>query len=391
MSEKKVLLLHIGMPKSGTTSLQDFLYLNAGRLKKYGWCYPDLIKDMAYLTDEKSEEGQKNGLCLRRSIIKNWSKKKIDILWDNILNYLKYDNVIISDEVIGASPIIDTEKALQNFCSYYDNIKVIFYLRRQDLFIESLWNQDIKRNLNGDPISVFLKTSPYAVIFSDYLSRIRMMEKIIGRENIIIRIFEKEQFLGKKSDVISDFLVTLGSIGDKEIPEDEDWLSPKRVNSRLDGDTLWMKMIFNRKYSQYSSAKNDVVNDLFIDNNIPGDEKCGYLSRAERDSIIVKYQHGNETIAREYLNRKDGKLFYNMDLDIPLYIPDVTEREQYLIDLFAKIISEEEKRYAALGSKQTGIKNGIKMGASRFARDAGGILRNITTPVRWSLLKKQDR
>jgi hypothetical protein len=36
------LYLHIGMPKTGTTAIQNFLTDNAEALKKYGICYPDL-------------------------------------------------------------------------------------------------------------------------------------------------------------------------------------------------------------------------------------------------------------------------------------------------------------------------------------------------------------
>lgn len=37
-----ILLIHIGMPKTGTTALQNFLLVNNDKLEKYGWCYPIL-------------------------------------------------------------------------------------------------------------------------------------------------------------------------------------------------------------------------------------------------------------------------------------------------------------------------------------------------------------
>lgn len=41
MNEKNRLVLHFGMPKTGTTSLQRFLAENRKQLENYGWTYPD--------------------------------------------------------------------------------------------------------------------------------------------------------------------------------------------------------------------------------------------------------------------------------------------------------------------------------------------------------------
>ena len=42
----KILLFHIGMPKTGTTAIQKFLYQNEKNLKAYGWCYPNLKEEL---------------------------------------------------------------------------------------------------------------------------------------------------------------------------------------------------------------------------------------------------------------------------------------------------------------------------------------------------------
>lgn len=40
------LVFHIGMPKTGSTAIQRFLYENDNALKQYGWLYPDLRNEL---------------------------------------------------------------------------------------------------------------------------------------------------------------------------------------------------------------------------------------------------------------------------------------------------------------------------------------------------------
>lgn len=55
-----ILLIHIGMPKTGTTALQSFLYENMKNLKEQGWCYPDLKKELPGIMGMRFME-EKNG------------------------------------------------------------------------------------------------------------------------------------------------------------------------------------------------------------------------------------------------------------------------------------------------------------------------------------------
>ena len=40
------LVFHIGMPKTGSTALQRFLYENGDVLKQYRWSYPNLKNEL---------------------------------------------------------------------------------------------------------------------------------------------------------------------------------------------------------------------------------------------------------------------------------------------------------------------------------------------------------
>ena len=63
------LLIHIGMPKTGTTALQSFLFNNNSLLKKYGWCYPVLEDAESGYWNRWSAERNGNGYKLHDSHI----------------------------------------------------------------------------------------------------------------------------------------------------------------------------------------------------------------------------------------------------------------------------------------------------------------------------------
>lgn len=42
----KTLYLHIGTPKTGTTSIQEFMVCSREALQKHGICYPDIQKNL---------------------------------------------------------------------------------------------------------------------------------------------------------------------------------------------------------------------------------------------------------------------------------------------------------------------------------------------------------
>ena len=58
------LVIHIGMPKTGSTALQYFLYLNRDKLERHGWCYPLLAEELSDVNGASS--GVTNGNCAPR-------------------------------------------------------------------------------------------------------------------------------------------------------------------------------------------------------------------------------------------------------------------------------------------------------------------------------------
>ena len=331
---ENTLLLHIGTPKTGTTALQKFLSENSEELKKQGWDFPDMLKEWQIQYGERAYKStQRNGLLLRWSIIKKWSEEKKEKLWQMILKHLQSSNVILSDEVIwDYDPSTTTAEIIRSVKNRYDNIKIVCYLRRQDLYIESYWNQCIKKKMETRDID--------QMILEDttirYKEKLDEIAEIVGRENIIVRVYEREQFEGSREDITSDFCKVLG-IKDTW----EGIVLPGIVNERIDAELIEMKRLFNQEYKKrldepcYVVTRNAMeyaANHKF--------SKVGYISNECSKELIKKYSDDNYYIATNYMGRKDGVLFKEKVVDMPEYKIEFTDREKEIIKIFANVVAD---------------------------------------------------
>ena len=189
-------------------------------------------------------------------------------------------------------------------------------MRRQDRYLESHWNQRIKRA--GYIVTDFSQYKDTISWHLEYLNRLDAISQIVGKQNVIVRVYEKEQFEGKYHSVVSDFLSALGI----EI----DWnrcVLDKPINVALLGNYLEIK----RKINHYLYLNDYIcktmdwlftrfINSLYTFSEIKHTE--GIFTIDERNKFLEKYTEENAEIARKYLRRSDGILFYDNE-PIPLH------------------------------------------------------------------------
>lgn len=341
-----VLLIHMGQPKTGTTTLQHFLYENAGKLGRYGWDYPDLKMELPTAHSYRGIDIAKNGDIFFDDIMKinvftdNWEK-----VWECLVNHLKSKNVIVSDETLF---YWDTAKFLTGAKQKYDNIKVVIYLRRQDRFIESCWNQGVK-----NAILCYTQTF-HDYIYSEeakwrlqYEKKLEQISAIIGEENLIVRIYDQELFRETKRTIVSDFLSVLNIE-----PDLSEWKEGNSFyNPRLSNNFCEIKRIFNSVPMKDEIAFREQYVNVFtilsrkFTKNTEQYAECGYFAPEERKAFLEQFSTENERIARKYLHRKDGVLFYDHTIDYPYYdLHKCTSFEEDLIRLFSMMICSQNEK-----------------------------------------------
>lgn len=307
------LYLHIGTPKTGTSAIQKFLYLNREVLKEQEYCYPDF--GYYYPTIRKQRNAH---FMVYRQNCKSLSKEEKreirraeDKRFYEGLDKIKaqadmYPNVIMSDENIwngyvkrkGFWKTLTKELAERGI-----NLRVIVYLRRQDLLVESYWLQRVKGTSWQMDFRDYITSGRYKNFKLDYYKRLQRIAEFVGKENIIVRIYEKQQWEGTGNTLIGDFFQCIG------LEMNDKFMNPDFVvNTRLSGSCLEVKRILNQ--NEYFREKKDwIVRDLKVVQNEIGQSACQYFTAEERAAFLRQYEECNAAVAREFLNRDDEILF----------------------------------------------------------------------------------
>lgn len=348
---KNTLVLHLGTPKTGTTALQFFLYENSEELKKLGWSYPNLCKSIAEMDKEiYTENVVYEANCRFLYPIKEKFSNPNSIrgkAWELIKKELEKYNVILSEEAFFYSKK-EMEDVLKDIKSLYDNVKVVIYLRRQDRYAESLWNHEVKWNsFFSEEFSTWISK----IESVNYLSRLQAISEIVGKENVIVRVYEKEQFAGTNRSIASDFMYALGI--------EPDWTKLKKVktvNKRLYGNNLEIKRVFNKMLDK---AEHPAILEqyrwFFLNvsnyNNDSQQIEDSYFAAEERADYLKKFEEDNITIAKEFLNRADGRLFLDEKVDYPSTYVKANPLEEEIIRTFVYLMNNRDKQSLLLQVK----------------------------------------
>tara|TARA_Y100001968_G_scaffold333453_1_gene396350 strand:- start:2882 stop:3949 length:1068 start_codon:yes stop_codon:yes gene_type:complete len=187
------LFLHIGLHKTGTSSIQTALIQNKNNLINEGIFY---FNDLNFFNN-----------ILHNDIFSNKLLNKCIIQLENISKTKKntIQKIIISNEAFSGNPF-NGYKNIEIIIKYLSEIgkrfdtKIILYLRRQDELMESLYIQSIKE---GETLIFedFIKTLKYdSFNWSNY---IRVWMQNFSKNQLIVRMYDKKTL--KNGDIVSDF------------------------------------------------------------------------------------------------------------------------------------------------------------------------------------------
>lgn len=343
----KTLYLHIGTPKTGTSTIQYFCRKNENFLLQHGLCYPDLgfrfpgigQNRNAYFLSHKIYDPQKNRLPEEEAREREAGFKKLEKL------FARQDRVVISDEHLWNEKEID-ETRLQDIRERMAKagvaVKAIVYLRRQEQVIQSYWAQQVKEGMQLS-FSQYIQQEKYRYFQLDYQKRLQVFAHALGRENIIVRCYEKGQYQGTEKTILSDFL-HIFDIALSEECKDSDALQ----NTSLRGIYLETKRLLNQNPAFCTKQNFSVKRLLALQESPMGnplDRAANYFSKEEREQCALRYASGNQAVAREYLDRADGMLFYET---VELNEAGNAFSLQDITDICGEIIAAQEQEIREL-------------------------------------------
>lgn len=340
--------LHIGLPKTATSSLQYFLNEEENRkiLKEHGICYPDTGCRYKQVSNRRNAHFL---VAFGNEFTDHKNKDQLHEVYENGLDALAelaehYEKIILSDESIwkrGYTRKAFWPKLKEDLAKRNLDIRIIVYFRRQDLWLESYYAQKIRAGKFSDTINAFidfLKSNDYPLDFYHYLNE---LSALYGKEKLLIRVFEEAQFHGNEKTIYSDFLDIFG------LPLNHDFkIRQERYNARYEGDLLECRRILNSlpEYQTAFHPMRDSFNLLRDMRSINSGEQFFYLEPQQREQFLSSFTESNERLAEEYLGRQDGVLFYETPGELPIYQVNQYELTRSVALVCAKKISDMEIR-----------------------------------------------
>lgn len=234
------LILHIGCEKTGTTSLQTFLVNNRARLSTLGYCVPESLGlgnqvklAAAAIHGDKWDQLLRvyNGINSAESLATFRKTLKAKLQGE----ISGSSTVIISSEHLSSTLLQDSEiEWLAEFLApLFRQIKVVVYLRRQDLFHASHYSTAVKMGVFG-PLS-YPKDENIAKRY-DYELLLRRWARVF--DTIDVRRFDAKHLVG--GDIVHDFLAAAG------IAAQPDFEFPHSENTSLEVDQIDFLSAVNR-------------------------------------------------------------------------------------------------------------------------------------------------
>lgn len=303
----KTLLLHLGMPKTGTTALQNFLLNNSDALSSHGIAYPTMPFSYRFIPPERNAHfilgPEKKDACGEEA---GHEDELVGHALDVIAGAFEtHDTVILSDESLWfTAPHI--EKLMQPLMARAAregwSVRAVVWLRKQDELAQSLWLQQAKNPNRYRPRNLrsWLKQQ---YINLDYAKTLGYFADIVGAQNIIVRTYEKSA-LATSGGIVGDFMdvVGLGQWADLSMEMD----SKNTMSISLNVAAI----LHEFKSSAYWSAQKPNP-FLGAASSCTRHSKAPVMSLFSAESsraFLSHFEEGNNAVAREYLHT-DGPLF----------------------------------------------------------------------------------
>lgn len=293
------IFLHIGYNKTGTTAIQRHLARNTGALLQSGVLYPSTGRDriahhmladsIGFGPRKKSDDEIANNLRELR-----------EELEQEIRTCGPIHSVVISSEMFRRKRLLAYVKEL--FESY--SVRVLVYLRRHDQWCESVYNQAVKSVPNppwGRGFEAFLEYQRTKGAEFGYFSRtVDHWANAFGKENVIVRPFEDVQ---NTPNITADCLRSIGCFElAQAVPEKQE-----SVNVSLPSIAVLLIDRYQRMRLPDSVRLKLIEYTRKITRNR---RRTSVVAPEVRKRLVQENFADYEYIAREYLGRVDGRLFY---------------------------------------------------------------------------------
>ncbi len=304
MRKFEKLYLHVGLEKTGTTSIQKTLHNSRDRFEALGYYYPkqfavglNTLLAAMFLRDPMSRSN------IRMLINQNGGSQDSHIKTMNEalaeeLKSVTADNIVLSSEFLGAGA---DHARLKAWCDdLAKETEVIIYLRDQCSFLLSYRSTYWKGGGTDEPFESFEEKTdfPFSMNVEAVLNRLEQ----VFPDRVTVRIFHRDRLVN--GGAVKDFIHCLG-LGEA----DGDFAVPRSNESLSLVGAEFLKMV-NHKIPRTRDGERNMARDRMIRDigSIDGSGDFGKdaLSPEQAAKIEAIFEAGNEAVKSRYFPEEDS-------------------------------------------------------------------------------------
>lgn len=339
--------IHVGIHKTGTTTIQHALRYTSRTKAEEGWIYSG--------TTATAKD------IMRANQYDKTLVQRFNVEVESMMQRAKSANrVILSSEALCGSPSDGYRNSNAVFSMLRDatnqyNVKIVIFLRRQDSFVESMYTQMIQQGESLE-FESFLEqyNQPDAL---DYRRMLDDLRSCFGNQNLIVRSYHESSEIGLLADfgeIIGSKALRYSEQGDKNTSYSRHALEIARICNRSLDHNRKPQL---RRALQAAMPKNRL-------------ESFSYFTDDERSNFLNRYQVSNRDVANRYFDGDLERLFPTPKASKP-----ITHNESLTYDDVAGLIVQILNGNTS--NNGSGIIAGIRVALSGYPR-----LRRLIQKVR---------
>ncbi len=275
------LYLHVGVHRTATTSIQRFMRANFAALLDKGYLYPfgvarhnAAVARMRYGTQDVREFAEE----LARRMAAKGEHVTAAVLSDEDMSMIADFNLF--------APL-----------KRVFDVKVVVTLRRQDLWLESWYLQNLKWQWNPDLAHLTFDefwARRAEFFWIDYAARLQRYEKVFGSGSVVAQVFEEADMPEGPIDAFLAMIGITDQTGLGEKLHHNSSLSPLATEFMRHLPLDAMEGPDRRLFERAS---------LVVDAGLKGNGSKLVMSYPRRQAVQAEYAQSNAAVARKYFNR----------------------------------------------------------------------------------------
>lgn len=300
------LTLHLGMGKTGTSSLQFMLRDNRERLRECGVLVPTTpgggrhqLFGLFLKPDDElvaSTEWPRQQYRDPETFRADFRKRLLGEIERSGLH-----RVLLTDEILfGASR--ETQRRLGRFVDRIAaSSRVVVYLRRQDDHLVSRYQQVVK---TGAVVRLRDWMPDDADYLYDYAARLRQLSRLLAPTQLVVRRYERESFVN--GSIYQDFLAAAGI----DVDADALVVGGDR-NLSLDAESVEFLRLYNLFRVEHEGATPDRIDNRELTPKLAAvaSGPVPSLPADRLDAFMARWEESNARVARRYFDDPAGVLF----------------------------------------------------------------------------------